>query len=70
MQKNLYNPYEEFPSMTPALRYKDNPELMANTLVSMEKAYQAYKSWWEKIKNMDKEQGCQINPLENTGLEW
>lgn len=70
VQKKLYNPYEEFPSMTPALRYKDNPELMANTLVSMEKAYQAYKLWWEKIKNMDKEQGCKINPLENTGLEW
>ena len=70
VQKNLYNPYEEFPSQGPDLVYKNMPGSKVNSPETMEKAYQAYKSWWEKIKNMDKEQGCKINPLENTGLVW
>ncbi len=70
IQKKLYNPFEEFPSQTPTLRYINKPELTTNNIEIMEKACQAYKIWWEKIKNMDKEQGCKINPLENTGLGW
>jgi len=66
----IYDPMQKFPSMTPALRYKDNPEVPASSIETMETAFHAYKSWWEKIKNMDKEQGCKINPLENTNLEW
>lgn len=68
--KKISSPWEKFPSQTLTLRYISKPELTPNNIETMERAYQAYKSWWEKIKNMDKEQACKINPLENTGLEW
>jgi len=68
--KKVVHPFEKFPSQIPALRYMSNPELTPNNIEYMEKAYQAYQTWWGKIKNMDKEDGCKINPLENTNLEW
>jgi hypothetical protein len=68
--KKTWDPLEKFPSQTPSLRYKDNPELIPDSGEIMEKVYQAYKNWWEKIKDTGKENGCKINPLEKTNLEW
>jgi hypothetical protein len=68
--KKAYDPMEKFPSLTPSLRYIDKPELTPDNDALIDKAYEAYKTWWDKVKTMDKQQGCRINPLENTGLEW
>jgi hypothetical protein len=70
MLKKAFEPLEKFPSLLPELLDKSKPGLRQNNIETMEKAYQAYKTWWKKVKDMDKEQGCKINPLENTGLEW
>jgi hypothetical protein len=68
--KKAFEPLEKFPSQSPGLLDKSKPGSRQNNIETMERAYQAYKIWWEKVKKMDKEQGCKINPLENTGLEW
>jgi hypothetical protein len=41
-----------------------------NSVDAMEQACQYYKDWWEQVKGMQKEEGCIIFPLENTGLAW
>ena len=68
--KSTMVPNEKFPSFTPSLHYTGNTskELVSNSNEIMQKAYQAYLTWWNKVKNIDKEQGCKINPLENTNL--
>jgi hypothetical protein len=68
--KKAFEPLQKFPSMLPVLYDKSRPALGQNSIETMEKAYQAYKAWWEKVKNMNQEQACKINPLENTDLAW
>ena len=34
----------------------------------MRKANKAYSLWWTKVKNMDKADGCRINPFASTDL--
>ena len=68
--KKTNNPSEKFPSKTPTLYQTGNPAMKSNSIEIMEKACQAYRNWWNQIKNMDKEQGCKINPLINSNLEW
>jgi 5-hydroxyisourate hydrolase-like protein (transthyretin family) len=68
--KGTSNPNERFPSMTPNLSVKESAGMNANSALIMEQGYRAYQEWWNKVKNMNKEDGCKINPLENTNLEW
>ncbi|MBP7508537.1 MAG: hypothetical protein KA807_11985 [Prolixibacteraceae bacterium] len=68
--KKTSDPFKKFPSLTPTLQDKNDPELTSNNIEIMGKAYQAYMKWWDKVKMMDKELGCKINPLENTDLVW
>jgi len=68
--KKTSNPFKKFPSLTPTLQNKNDPELTSNSIEIMGKAYQVYMKWWDKVKMMDKELGCKINPLENTDLVW
>jgi hypothetical protein len=70
--KNTLNPNEKFPSLTPSLHYigAGNPDPASNSIEIMEKAYQAYVTWWDKVKYMDEEHACKINPMENTNMEW
>jgi len=68
--KKVTVPFQKFPSMLPVLYDKSRPALGQNSIETMQKAYKAYKAWWEKVKNMNQEQACKIDPLENTGLEW
>jgi hypothetical protein len=75
--KNAVNPNEKFPSLTPSLRdlkrfshgYLNDNEPSAPS-ETMEKAYQVYLRWWEKVKSLDKDNACRIDPLEFTMLEW
>jgi hypothetical protein len=66
--KGTFNPNERFPSMTPTLVMNGNIEM--NPVDAMNQAYLAYKEWWERVKGMKKEEGCNMSPLENTNLEW
>jgi len=68
--KKIFDPLEKFPSQSPSFRYISNPEELQNNIKTMDIAYQAYKIWWEKIKNLDKENACKVNPLESVNLEW
>lgn len=70
--KNTLNPNEKFPSLTPSIHYTGvgNPDPGSNSIEIMKKAYQAYFTWWDKVKIMDKEHACKINPMENTNMEW
>lgn len=68
--KKTSDPFKKFPSLTPTLQNKNDPELTSNSIEIMGKAYQAYMKWWDKVKMMDKELGCKINPLESTDLVW
>jgi hypothetical protein len=68
--KKISDPAEKFPSMTPAMRYRGNPDLPPNSHEMLGKAFKAYKDWWEKNKNLKPEQGSKSNPLEKINLEW
>ena len=70
--KSTMVPTEKFPSLTPSLHEigNANKKLGSNRNEILEKAYQAYLIWWNKVKNMDKEHACKINPFENTTLAW
>ena len=70
--KNTLDPNEIFPSLTPSLYYSgnENREPASGRIEIMKKACQAYLLWWDKVKGLDKENGCKINPLDNTNLEW
>lgn len=70
--KMAVNPYEKFPSQTPSLHYmeNENQESTSNSAEIMQKAYQSYLIWWEKVKGLDKDHACKINPFENINLEW
>ncbi len=68
--KETWNPSEKFPSLTPALQYSDRPGMSPENSEIIDKVFNAYKNWWEKVKSMDKKEGSKLNPLEKTGLEW
>lgn len=70
--KKTLNPNEKFPSQTPSLHYleNENQEWVSNSTEIMKKAYQSYLIWWDKVKGLDKEHACRINPFENINLEW
>jgi hypothetical protein len=70
--RKTVNPFEKFPSLTPSLRYtgSDKQEPTANRTEILEKAYRVYVKWWDKVKNLDKEDACNINPFKNTNMEW
>ena len=68
--KKISDPAEKFPSMTPSLHYKGNPDLPPNSHEMLGKAFKAYKDWWEKNKELNPEQGSKTNPFEKTNLEW
>jgi hypothetical protein len=56
--------------MTPNLSVKESAGMNANSALIMEQGYRAYQEWWNKVKNMNPAEGCRINPLENTNLDW
>jgi hypothetical protein len=68
--KNASSPFERFPGLTPTLSLKGDPASEPNTVEMMEQASKAYLKWWNDVKTMDYKEGCQINPLEKTNLEW
>lgn len=68
--KRTFNPNDRFPSLTPSLYQKEDSKMKSNSVELMDQAYQAYISWWNEIKSIDKENGCKVNPLKNTSLEW
>jgi hypothetical protein len=68
--KGTSNPNERFPSMTPNLSVKESAGMKANSALIMKQGYRAYQEWWNEVKNMNSAEGCRINPLENTNLEW
>ncbi len=70
LQKKLSGPAGKFPSLTPQLQYKAEVSSVANSSEIMEFGWQAYTKWWNTVKGMGEEQGCKINPLEGTNLEW
>jgi len=71
-QRNLIHPFEKFPSLNPLFKEKNNrtPLKDLNTMKNMETASQAYKNWWQTVKNMDIKEACKINPLKETNLSW
>jgi len=76
LKKNM-NPNEKFPSLAPSLRnlkqfshaYLNENEPLAPSEI-MEKAFQAYLRWWDKVKGLEVENACRFDPLAYTMLEW
>jgi hypothetical protein len=72
--KPVLSPTERFPSLNPIIRKKSNPGDPASEIIDnvtgMKIASKAYLNWWNKIRNMNPEDACKINPLENTGISW
>jgi hypothetical protein len=69
--KNSLAPVDKFPSLTPSLRYSDTNNLeSASNIELMEKGYQSYVTWWNEVKEMDKQQASKINPLKKSALKW
>lgn len=70
----LIEPFKRFPSQRPVLFIKtqgsDFLSLFSNTPEQMEMAYIAYDQWWEKVKNMNPEEACKINPLAEGLVHW
>lgn len=69
-EKRSPAPSDRFPSLTPTLWHKSDPEMESNTIEIMEQAYQAYFNWWNKVKKLDKDSGSKTDPFAGTDLEW
>ncbi len=70
--KHTMNPMEKFPSLHPSLTLivEGTPQTTPNTPEIMDKAFQAYSKWWDKVKSMEKQKACRLNPLEGSNLKW
>lgn len=65
-------PSEKFPSLNPLLHYEGttNRDQSTNSIEIMEKAYLEYLTWWNEVKNMEKDSASKINPLANINIKW
>lgn len=70
--KKTVVPTEKFPSMTPSLHYqgKVDRNRITNSVEIMEKAYVEYLTWWNEVKDMDKDTACKIDPLGEINIKW
>ena len=63
-------PFGKYPSQTPTIQYTNQKGITSDDAEKLKKAFHAYSLWWDRVKNEGKKEGCQIDPLENTGLAW
>ncbi|MBK9359205.1 MAG: DUF4943 family protein [Bacteroidales bacterium] len=63
-------PWQKYPSLNPLILNINDPTGLENKNDNLEKAYKAYREWWEVVRDMDSMSGCRINPLKGTGIGW
>lgn len=67
-KKGEFNLQSIYPSQTPTLHYSG--EFPYSNKELMNQAYIAYYSWWQKVKHLNRNEACKIDPLENTKVHW
>jgi len=68
--KNLYNPASKYPSLNPVLSNTSGAKGSIDDIDQMNVAYNAYLSWWNGDKELNRRDRAKINPLERIDLEW